>query len=341
MPPKRNSSTHLHTILAVGTTSGIISGIDVVKNADLLWAAPFTPVTDSDLVTKIVTDAGSFVTELSNAKVVASVDPTQTYTLYPYAMYSLAAQKPLLDDIYLGVEQLPRSDGQPLLFNANAQTMYAFAMKRGGMSVYDYSRQNAVQLSAEQSTRLISDLMYGMSRLHSSKIAHGDVHAHNAMIDFNDDECRAYWIDFGQVKVGADNIVLQTDVANMTDVIRMLLPKQQIAASRGRSRASDASRGRSRASSMTPSITDMHTILNTFRTDSLSKILMSTACDILTPRLELTQTTPGFTVASPKGTPMGTPISSGKRTASRRSPNSNTSTPAPKRTLAFGGTVKK
>lgn len=210
--PKRGGT--LHRILDAGTTSVVIDGDHLVKSSKPLWTAHKAPVEGEHLVTKIVTNPDVFQKELELSAKMQSVDPEQTYFLYPIAAYKIAVDLPLLDAAHR--MKIPEQDLAP-----RGHEMYALVMPFGGVSIKKWD--NTHKMTLEEAYRLIGDALYGMNTLHSRKIAHGDVQVHNFMIHRDASGVHGFFIDTGKIRTHASHDILQTDVEGLWPIVQKIV----------------------------------------------------------------------------------------------------------------------
>lgn len=170
------------------------------------------------VVYKLKTDYNIHQHDFKNANILATLDPTQQFFVYPIASFGLDGNRSFL-------ERLDQQNKVPhKRFNIEASRVYVDVMPFAGESLYKLDEEE-VKLTARQGRSAILNLAKGISLLHSHNMVHGDVHAHNVVLDIKGDAILARWIDFNEMKPIADTshyLEFQKEAKRVSGMIRMI-----------------------------------------------------------------------------------------------------------------------
>lgn len=205
-------------VFAAGTKGFLVRGIELLHNHAPEWRAPrYAGVRAGPRVTKIVLSEHEFRKELDGARRISNVDPMQDHFLYPLAGYVLPADPGLVQAAQARFSQLAKQ------WPAVGDHMYALEMLDGGESVYQWLQSKEQRsLTERQVLQAIDQLIGGLVSLHSHKMAHKDLHRHNAVLRIlpgQAGDAEARWIDTSDLTEDADAMVQARDIKQAIDVL--------------------------------------------------------------------------------------------------------------------------
>jgi tRNA A-37 threonylcarbamoyl transferase component Bud32 len=131
------------------------------------------------MVTKVYKHEHEFESDKMKSQNLAIIDPLQDHFVYPIAFCKVTARPDVMQACGMSTSSLFMSE-----------------MKYAGKSL-EQMRQDGVTLSVDQSMKIYDDIASALTVLHNNRISHGDLHAHNVLVDTTSKMPKATLIDFG------------------------------------------------------------------------------------------------------------------------------------------------